>query len=87
MPHLREAFQKVLKQKEFLLYLCFHISTIAPTLQCCHLSAVSAIPHQTLKSASYSCLLPQLSSSKVEINEYLLNDSLVMCIFNAKAND
>ena len=86
MTHLREAFQKVLKQKEFLLYLCFHISTKAPTVlsfSCC----VSAIPHQTPKPSSYSCLLPQLSRSKVEISESLPNDSPVMCIFNAKAKD
>lgn len=67
------------------MYSHFHYSPYPTALSfiCC----VSAIPHQTLKSASYSCLLPQLSRSKVEISEYLPNDSLVMCIFNAKAND
>ena len=84
MPHLCEAFQNVLRQKELLLYLCASTFPLEPLSH-----SVSAIPHQTLTSASYSCLLPQLSRSKVEISELtdLLNDSLVMCIFITNAND
>lgn len=86
-PCLCEAFWNVLRQKQFLLPLCFHLSITVPIPWCWHLSAcVSAIPHQPLRSASYSCLFPQLSRSKVEFSECLLNDSLVMCIFITNAN-